>query len=77
MKTEQLKQIIREEVKKIVTNKKSLKEGLDPDTMEQIDDLMSNTIEPAFYDDMALTPQGSKLAADYLIKLLTEFKAKL
>ena len=74
MKALELRRLIREEIKQITTSKKPLKENLDPDTKEQIEALMDETIVSAFSDDMALNAKGTKLAVDYLIQLLLKFK---
>lgn len=74
MKAQELRKLIREEIKQITTSKKPLKENLDPDTKEQIEALMDETIVSAFSDDMALNAKGTKLAVDYLIQLLLKFK---
>ena len=74
MKASELRKLIREEIKQITTSKKPLKENLDPDTKEQIEALMDETIVSAFSDDMALNAKGTKLAVDYLIQLLLKFK---
>ena len=74
MKASEFRKLIREEIKQITTSKKPLKENLDPDTKEQIEALMDETIVSAFSDDMALNAKGTKLAVDYLIQLLLKFK---
>lgn len=68
MKKSELSKIIREELSKVMTNDRLNEASLPSDVKEQLNDLISETIINALYEDMALSPEGFQLAIQYLIQ---------
>jgi hypothetical protein len=76
MKTSEFKKLIREEVKKAMTNNGLNEASLPSSVKGQLDGLIKETIIPALFEDMALTPEGFQLAIKHLIKGLESQAAK-